>query len=439
MSLSFIKKNIIKNLSLFSYYEFLIFLLPVTLILGNFALNVNIILLSIFFLFLFKKEKIKINSSFIIIILIIFLFLLINIFQSHNVKISLKSFIGLLSHFILMLSLYYYFLKSPENIKKFSMSLMILIIFCSIDIFIQFFFKEDIFGYKINKDHGQRLSGPFGDELVAGAYLSKLLFISLLFFFKDYKKNIIYFLSYIFIVFFAIFLTQERSALYMTLFSIIIFFIFLNFSIKDKILFLTLLLFIILLTSFFNKSFKQKYIIDSMHIFGLTKNKEHKLNNDISIQINNFFDSRYGAHFLTAYNIAKDNLILGSGIKTFRIICSDDKYSKINSSYTEQRCNTHPHNLYLEILSEEGIIGILFFVTIIFSLIYRHFINSLKGNFISICCVSFSLILFFPLQTTGPFFSSWNGAFYWIGFAVLLYYSNYNILSFKGSMSQSKN
>jgi O-antigen ligase len=426
-------------LNSYKYYELLIFLLPVTLILGNFALNVNILLLSLIFFSFLKKKKIKIDSGFINIFLIIFLFLLINILQSRNIKISLSSFIGFLSHFILMLSLYFYFIKSPQNIKKFSMALIILIIFCSLDIIFQFFFRVDIFGYKATNDHGARLSGPFGDELVAGAYLSKLLFISLLFFFKDYKKNIIYFLSYIFIVFFAIFLTQERSALYVTLFSLIIFFIFLNFSIKHKVLFFTFLLFIILITSFFNKSFKQKYIIDSMQIFGLTKNKEHKLNNDISIQINNFFDSRYGAHFLTAYNIAKDHLILGSGIKTFRIICSDDKYSKVNSSYAEQRCNTHPHNLYLEILSEEGLVGILIFVITIFSLIYRHFINSLKGNFISVCCISFFLIFFFPLQTTGAFFSSWNGAFYWVGFAVLLYYSKYNILSFKGSVSQGKN
>jgi hypothetical protein len=439
MSLFFLKNSYFKNLNSYKYYELLIFLLPVTLILGNFALNVNILLLSLIFFSFLKKKKIKIDSGFINIFLIIFLFLLINILQSRNIKISLSSFIGFLSHFILMLSLYFYFIKSPQNIKKFSMALIIVIIFCSLDIIFQFFFRVDIFGYKATNDHGARLSGPFGDELVAGAYLSKLLFISLLFFFKDYKKNIIYFLSYIFIVFFAIFLTQERSALYVTLFSLIIFFIFLNFSIKHKVLFFTFLLFIILITSFFNKSFKQKYIIDSMQIFGLTKNKEHKLNNDISIQINNFFDSRYGAHFLTAYNIAKDHLILGSGIKTFRIICSDDKYSKVNSSYAEQRCNTHPHNLYLEILSEEGLVGILIFVITIFSLIYRHFINSLKGNFISVCCISFFLIFFFPLQTTGAFFSSWNGAFYWVGFAVLLYYSKYNILSFKGSVSQGKN
>ena len=112
------------------------------------------------------------------------------------------------------------------------------------------------------------------------------------------------------------------------------------------------------------------------------------------------------------------------------------KSPAINST---QNHVTHPHNLYLEILSEEGLVGILIFVITIFSLIYRHFINSLKGNFISVCCISFFLIFFFPLQTTGAFFSSWNGAFYWVSFAVLLYYSKYNILSFKGSVSQGKN
>ena len=61
MSFTFIKKNFLKDLNLFSYYEFLIFLLPITLILGNFALNLNIILLSLIFLFFYKNEKIKFN------------------------------------------------------------------------------------------------------------------------------------------------------------------------------------------------------------------------------------------------------------------------------------------------------------------------------------------------------------------------------------------
>jgi O-antigen ligase len=433
------KKFLFLNSNLFNYYQFLIFFLPIAAILGNFALNVNIILLSVMFLYFFKKEKIKINSSLRNFFLIISLFLLMNIFQSYNLLMSLKSFIGFLSHFILFLSVYYYFVKSKKNIKRFSFSLIIVMTFCCFDIIFQFFFGKDIFGYESFKSHGERLSGPFGDELVAGAYLSNLIFISLLLFSDNYKKKILYFIAYLTTIVFVIFLSQERSALYMTLFSITLFFLCINFSLKNKFFFFLALVSIIFFTSTLNKSFKQKYIIDSLGLFGLNKDKSHKLNNDHSIQINSFLDSRYGAHFLTAFYIAKDNLILGSGIKTFRVICSEEKYSHIPSNYSEQRCNTHPHNLYLEILSETGIIGILFFLIIVSSLTYRHFINSLKGNYISICCVSISLILFFPLQTTGPFFSSWNGFFYWIGFAVLSYYSKFKILSFKGHVPHDKN
>jgi hypothetical protein len=118
------KKFLFLNSNLFNYYQFLIFFLPIAAILGNFALNVNIILLSVIFLYFLKKEKIKINSSFRNFFLIISLFLLINIFQSYNLLMSLKSFIGFLSHFILFLSVYYYFVKSKKNIKRFSFSLI---------------------------------------------------------------------------------------------------------------------------------------------------------------------------------------------------------------------------------------------------------------------------------------------------------------------------
>ena len=39
------------------------------------------------------------------------------------------------------------------------------------DIFIQYFFGKDIFGYEIIYD--RKLSGPFGDELIAGGYVQR--------------------------------------------------------------------------------------------------------------------------------------------------------------------------------------------------------------------------------------------------------------------------
>ena len=75
-----------------------------------------------------------------------------------------------------------------------------------------------------------------------------------------------------------------------------------------------------------------------------------------------FWDSQWGAHYLTSIEIFKDNPLLGSGADTFRYACSKEDYSKINSAEADVRCNTHPHNIFFEILSELGIIGFLVFI-----------------------------------------------------------------------------
>ena len=71
------------------------------------------------------------------------------------------------------------------------------------------------------------------------------------------------------------------------------------------------------------------------HIVGLVPNK-----NSYSIIIEqtykqitenyrlNLFSFRHQLHFVTAYEIFKDQIFLGAGIKSFRNLCSKDKYEK---------------------------------------------------------------------------------------------------------------
>ena len=51
----------------------------------------------------------------------------------------------------------------------------------------------------------------------------------------------------------------------------------------------------------------------------------------------------------------KDNKIFGKGPKIYRYICDDPKF-RINT----WSCSTHPHNYYIQILAELGILGFLF-------------------------------------------------------------------------------
>ena len=118
--------------------------------------------------------------------------------------------------------------------------------------------------------------------------------------------------------------------------------------------------------------------------------------------------------------IFKDHKITGAGIKNFRILCSSEKYENINSKYADNRCATHTHNIYLEILSETGLIGFTLFIILNINIVIFFLKNFLKKHDRETTfLLSNYFILFWPLQTTGAFFSSWNGIFYWIFLAFL--------------------
>ena len=103
---------------------------------------------------------------------------------------------------------------------------------------------------------------------------------------------------------------------------------------------------------------------------------DNKLNNKINL---NLFSIGHQGHFKAAYLIFKDNPIFGVGIKNFRYECQKSQYKYAYS------CTTHPHNTYLQLLAETGIIGFsfvfLFFIILSFSVI-KMFILNLKGKIV---------------------------------------------------------
>ena len=77
----------------------------------------------------------------------------------------------------------------------------------------------------------------------------------------------------------------------------------------------------------------------------------------------------------------------------------------------DKRCSTHPHNIYLEILSETGTLGFLLFLFTLLCLfkINKVFTKKNIRNNPEILILLF--ICFWPIQSTGSFFSTWNGFF----------------------------
>jgi len=378
------------------FIDLLLYLVPFAIIVGQGPLNVITATISLVFIFLIFKNKIYNQfKNYLIFLFFLILFFSINIFFSTDYDLSYRSTIGTIRYFILFLALIYSF-NNIENFKlNFARILFFLVIFVILDSYVQYFFGKDIFGYS---SLNNRLTGPFGNEKVVGAYVSKLIFLS--FSFLILKKTNIRYISIIALVAFVlIVLSNERSSSLMFLGSLFIFFIFSCIRPFIKLSFLMSIFVFLFLLLNYNNTFKERFV-----------NEPTKYSND----------SHHKAHFLTAIEIFKNHKIIGSGIKTFRVECHKKKYENINSIYYKNRCTTHPHNFYLEILSEAGILGALILVSLNFYIVLHLIKNfftktKFKNEILFIFCNFF--ILFWPLQTTGSFFSSWNGVFYWIFFA----------------------
>ena len=121
------------------------------------------------------------------------------------------------------------------------------------------------------------------------------------------------------------------------------------------------------------------------------------------------FSKEHTHHYITAYRMYKDNLILGVGVKNFRKFCSKEKYIESKLS-----CASHPHNSYLQLLSETGSIGFIFLIIILiyfFKNIIIHLRYRLKRKYFfndfQICILSGIAIYLWPFIPTGNLFNNW--------------------------------
>jgi len=400
------------------FFELLIVIVPISIFVGNFALNLNILLIDLLFLYFLSSKKVLVKKNVLKFVLFLLMLFIINIGFTANLFLSVKGSLGILKYLIFFLA-FAYFLESQTNKKLFFKLIFFIILFVVIDTFIQYLFGSDIFGNLLSTDHGKRLSGPFGDEYVVGAYLSKFIFFGMLYLIHT-KINKYFHYFYLSTMLFIIFLTQERSAFFISLISSLFFILFYKNKKKYKaLLLIVIIMFFSLFLKYDNSSYN-KYFETTAEQFGIT-DKLHKRSSLESHAIYSFWDSRYGAHFLTAYEIYLDNKVFGSGIKTFRKVCALSKYEKIESMYVDKRCNTHPHNIYLEILSEGGFLLFIPFCLLILFLVIKNFVSFFKEDSKNLYLVNLSIliVLFFPVQTTGSFFSTFNGVFYWLGLATI--------------------
>ena len=404
---------------------FLFSILPITLILGNFAINLNILIIDLFALyFCFKiKNWNWTREKFFKLLIIFYLFLIINslvsyYFSSHATNAGLIRSITFIK-FVLFAYSFRILITNSKIFEKIMISWSFIIGIVIFDIFFESIFGHNIIG-NVSPDH-TRIISFFKDEIVVGALILCFGFIIATYYLnKDLDINFKFLFNlFLILIPLSIFLTGERSNFIKStiIFCFIIFFINekkLLFNKKNYLIFL----FIAFSSLMF---FNQNIFIKQTEFFKrllITNNNNDDLIEGNSI-FNKFQNIKYFAHYDVSLKIFREYPLFGVANKNFRHECHNKKYFDNRIKLTEVRCNTHPHQIHFELLSEHGIVGYIFFFYMMFVGLKKFFNNSLiTKNIFHYSAGVYLIVFFIPVIPSGSFFSTFNGTLFWLIFAL---------------------
>lgn len=399
---------------------FLILFLPLSFVIGPAAVEVNIFFINIIFLYSFFKKKFPINFDELFSLFVVFIFfaLISSLFNSAD---SLSFIKGLfyLRFFILALAIKYFYENNSDLLKITGyvfLTVMLLVSITGLLEYLGFNLFQDV-----RSNYNNRISGVFGDELILGSYLLKFFFITFGILLVSERLSLIT----IFILVFSgliIFISNERINTLLFVCALIIFFFLTLKKPTAKVLFISITIIGLSFIIYKNQSSWIKfynYIILSTPLQKIVK-LEHD-EKQYPIRTYGYFKL-----FDTAIETSKLHFPLGVGVRNFRNECKIIIKNKGKKNYI---CDTHPHNIYFEILSETGFFGLVCFVLFLFFLIKKNIGNHIELKLRSLNYVIL-FVLFWPLATSGSFFNNFYAGLIWINISFYFVFTSKNIKSF---------
>jgi O-antigen ligase len=127
--------------------------------------------------------------------------------------------------------------------------------------------------------------------------------------------------------------------------------------------------------------------------------------------------------YIAAYRIFLDNKFFGVGPRQFRNEC---QYYPVS----EYSCDSHPHNTYLELLSEAGMLAFLIVALTFIYVCYisiKHLIFKINKNKqglfndFEVCLFSAIIISLWPFSPSGSFFNNWMSIVYYLPVGIILW------------------
>ena len=435
-------------------------LFPISFIFGNLVTNVNFLIFCILGLFilrssiLFNKINIPLKAAFLFFLLVFFsttLNFILSIYsgeyEQSNLPRLIKSVL-FFRFFIILLIIYFLSELNIINYKYFFFSAALSPLIISLDIIFQYIFGFNTIGIESLGNHN---SSFFGEELISGGYVQNFSFFSvmLMIFLTRNSNRINRILLNVFVISIlatAILVSGNRMPFYLFLLGLLLLF-FLGKDIK-KILRASICSIAIIFSficaydenikgmqdSFYsnvestsvaiakkikNSIFSKKKESKEIVFFKKCKLDENKSPPQYCLEKLVEWDSvpgedpelnPYRKLFFTGIEVWKKSKIYGHGIKSFRVECK-----KIVDIQKRGLCSNHPHNYYVEILTDLGMAG--FLLAIIIGLIFIIFLvrnytalrktNNLENLFLLAGILSLTLATF-PFRSTGSIFTTNN-------------------------------
>ena len=426
--------QISENKNLLFFISFIFALFPISFILGNLAINLNLFVFLCFGIFYLRFKiftfKLDLSLKFIFLLFFVIFFstslsflqaLYFEDYNQNNLGRFIKSIIFF--RFLIMLMLVYALSKLDIiNFKYFFITASISSIVVSLDVIVQYFFGSNIIGLESYRSHN---SSFFGDELISGGFIQNFAFFSILFLIYLFKSYNSYTRSaaiiiVICILFSGIIFSGNRMPVILYIFGLFLVFFF-NKNLRKTLIISFISLFIIS-SSIFSydsyikssyQSFYSNLVGVKTFVFGSIKSNLSEVEKkDLISKQEGSTSTGYREMLFTGIETWKQKKVLGGGLKSFRENCKE-----VLREHKRGSCSNHPHNYYLEILTDLGIIGFIIVLPIallfiIFLAKNRNFLgrNGLQNLFLLATCISLFLELF-PIKNSGSIFTTNNATY----------------------------
>lgn len=400
------------------FSELLLLGLPLAILSGSFLpdLFISIIALNFLTIVILEKNWKYLLNSFSIFFFSLFFILITSSYLSNFTYLSLESSLFYFRFYFFSLAVWHLLDENIKLSKKFTISLFITFIIVLLSGYYQYINGYNIFGI-ISSSH-TRLTLLFNEKLYMGGYIARLfpLLVGLLIFhFSDKKyRKIMVLVTFALLILtdVLIFMSGERTALGLLFISTVAF-IFLLSNLKTvRIFSLIISIIIIIIISINFPSIKERNINHTLRQIGVTSDN---------------YSPRHMPMYKSAWNIYLDNLYIGTGPKTYRKVCQYSKYD-----FGKYTCSTHPHNTYLQIMSETGTLGLSF---LIIALLYVggnltiHLLNTYLNkkiyfNDYQVCLLICFFLTLWPFQPSMNIFNNWINIIYYLPLGFYLHSLN---------------